>query len=281
MKPQIRMAVALKAALRIVPLIFFLVVAVAFWQFMLVPIATENGRFSFTSPLPTSPVPTGTARVSPTPTIVVTPNATQTAGASFVATKEAGLAYAKQTAEAARLITPDPTQLFQKPHPTVTVWPTPNLAISRAIFGGIPAAAGSITKIIPPFYTHAYGFENSWYEITDNESSITYVHAGYVPTTTGAASQQGLVVVQVLYRNPTTGAYDMTYLSQFPTPTESGPVHVAGAIEERLILQSTQGTTFYFDVPARQFVLSPTITVTVPPPTESPVTPVQSMTPVP
>jgi hypothetical protein len=118
------------------------------------PFVTEKGRFTFTSPLPTSPLPTGTARVSPTPAETVAPNATQIGGADFVATKEAGLAFARQTAEAARLVTPDPTQLFQKLHPTAVVWPTPDLAIPQRIFGGTPAGPGTITKIIPPFYTY-------------------------------------------------------------------------------------------------------------------------------
>lgn len=282
MKLQSRVTAMVKASLRALPMIFLLLLALAAWRFVFSPFTTEKGRLTFSSPLPTiSPLPTGTARISPTPVERVTPNATQTSGADLVATKEAGLAFARQTAEAARLVTPDPTQLFQKLHPTTVVWPTPDLAIPQRVFGGTPAGSGAITKMIPPFYTREYGVENSWREVTENETSVIYVHAGFVPTAAGTATQQGLVVVQMLRKNPTTGNYDMASLTQFPTLTQTGPVHIADAVGERLILQSTRGSIYYFDVPTRQYVSSLIVTVTVPPPAENPVTPVPSVTPAP
>ncbi len=71
------------------------------------------------------------------------------------------------------------------------------------------------------------------------------------------------------------------YYRLFPSPTESGSVHITGASGERLILQATNGTVFYFDAPLRQFVpslswtptpgpISPLATPTLPPATASP-----------
>ena len=40
------------------------------------------------------------------------------------------------------------------------------------------------------------------------------------------------------------------------TPQQAGPVRVVGAEGERLVLQSTTGVIYYFDVPLRQFVSS-------------------------
>ena len=52
------------------------------------------------------------------------------------------------------------------------------------------------------------------------------------------------------------GTVSMVYYKQFLTHTQSGPVHITGAVGDRLILQSTSSTTFFFGVPSRQFVPS-------------------------
>jgi len=65
----------------------------------------------------------------------------------------------------------------------------------------------------------------------------------------------------------------MVYYKQFLTPTQSGPVNITGAVGERLILQSTNRTMFYFDVPARQFVPSLTWVSPIATPTPQPITP--------
>ena len=58
----------------------------------------------------------------------------------------------------------------------------------------------------------------------------------------------------------------------FPTPTKHGGVRVVGEEDNRLTLVSTDGTTYYFDVPARRFVASLTEVVpsATPPPTYTP-----------
>ncbi|HLY27041.1 MAG TPA: hypothetical protein VKQ72_11925 [Aggregatilineales bacterium] len=62
---------------------------------------------------------------------------------------------------------------------------------------------------------------------------------------------------------------------QYATPGRHGSVRITGEHNNRLTLLSTDGNTFYFDVPGLQFVPSltevvPTIT---PPPTYTPVMP--------
>ena len=43
---------------------------------------------------------------------------------------------------------------------------------------------------------------------------------------------------------------------QYPTPDRSGAVRIVGAQGMRLILASTSGETYYFDVPGEQFTTS-------------------------
>ncbi len=64
-----------------------------------------------------------------------------------------------------------------------------------------------------------------------------------------------LVIVQTA-KMSSQGDVSVIYDKEFLTPTQSGPVSVKSAVIDRLTLQSTNGTTFYFDVPSHQFVPS-------------------------
>jgi len=200
----------------------------------------------FALPEPGSP-PTAISLVQ-TPT----PNATQIAGRDF-ATKEAFQQIVKQTVEAARAKPPTPAPDVFAPVPDST-----------------PAGSGAIASIIPPFYVHDFGFENTWYKDIEGGNVRIYVHAGYVFGPGGEITQQGLVVVQVLKMSQKDNqrSIDTVYYKKFLTPTESGPIRITGAAGERLILQSTKGTRFYFDVPSHQFV--PSLTWVSPISTPSP-----------
>jgi hypothetical protein len=126
-----------------------------------------------------------------------------------------------------------------------------------------PAGTGAIInwKMIPPFYVHDFLVENVWYKDSEGGTLRTYVYGGYIPGPGGEITQQGVVVVQIL-KMDLHGDIQQVYYRQFPTKTQSGSVHVTDASGERLILQSTDGTTFYFDVPTRQF--APSLDAVVP-----------------
>ena len=61
----------------------------------------------------------------------------------------------------------------------------------------------------------------------------------------------------------------------FPTPTKHGGVRVVGEQDNRLTLASTDGTTYYFDIPSLSYVSSLTVFAPsiTPPPTRTPVPP--------
>jgi hypothetical protein len=141
---------------------------------------------------------------------------------------------------------------------------TPSVAVVTTIHPAFrplsesrPAGSGAIrdSGLIPPFYVHDFMFTNVWYKDTDAGTLRTYVYGGFLPGPGGELSQQGVVVVQVL-KMDTRGDVQPVYYQRFPTRTQSGPVRIADAQGDRLILQSTNGTMFYFDVPLREYVPS-------------------------
>ncbi len=195
-------------------------------------------------------------------------DATQTAGRVLASTKEASLKMAQQTAESARL-TPQPTGWAIKLTPSVVIVSTPAPAIFVPERQSTPAGAGAIlnVKLIPPFYTHDFIVENVWYRDFDGGIQRVYVYGGFIPDPKGAPTPQGVVVVQVL-KMDAQGNPQMIYYGRFPTQMQAGPVRVTDAVGERLVLESTNGTRFYFDVPLRQFV--PSLTWVSPVATPSP-----------
>ena len=149
------------------------------------------------------------------------------------------------------------TQVTLTPRPTValkrfptSINATPEPLVLVPILGSTPAGAGAIVKIQPPFSNSMYHIENTWYRDLDSKTRL-YVYAGSVSAPGGGYTDQGIVIVEILN---TTG--EILQTSQYLTPKQLGPVHIASAVSDRLILQSTKGTQFYFDVPARQFVSS-------------------------
>jgi hypothetical protein len=120
-----------------------------------------------------------------------------------------------------------------------------------------PAGSGVMSDrgMIPPYYVHDFMFTNFWYQDAESGTLRTYVYGGYIPEPGGFPSPQGVVVVQTL-KMDTQGDIRPAYYHQFPTPTQSGSVRITGAEGDRLVLQSTNGTTFYFDVSSREYVPS-------------------------
>jgi hypothetical protein len=135
---------------------------------------------------------------------------------------------------------------------------------------------------MPPFPAMQFRVTNVWYVDSDGLRKRTVVYAGAEPSANGE-NLQGGVTVYVWQMSPQ-GDGVVTNLVEAHTylaAAQSQTLEIVDAVGERLILRSTNGTLFYFDLPTRQYVPSLTVTVTVPPPTESPVTPAPSETPAP
>jgi hypothetical protein len=100
---------------------------------------------------------------------------------------------------------------------------------------------------------------NGWFGLWDGKSIAIYAGA------TSDDPDQGVIAV----------AINSAPFGNFPTPTKHGGVRVVGEHDNRLTLVSTDGTTYYFDIPSLSYVSSltafaPSIT---PPPTRTPYPP--------
>ena len=108
---------------------------------------------------------------------------------------------------------------------------------------------------------------NGWRGLWDGKPVGIYVGA------TLPGSDQGVMVIFI----------NNYFAGQFLTPTRHGGVRVVSDYKDRLTLVSTDGTTYYFDIPTLGFVSS--LTAIAPTPTPSPTSvpyiPPPSSTPVP
>jgi hypothetical protein len=82
------------------------------------------------------------------------------------------------------------------------------------------------------------------------------VFAGSVVAPGGEYADQGVVVAQLIELDEASNTIVVGGADTYITPVEAGSVHITGAQGTRLILQSSNGTTFYFDLPSRQYVAS-------------------------
>ena len=209
--------------------------------------------------------------------IILPPTLTEVAVRQMLATKAADFAHIDQTDTAMRLTPYPPSTKLFKPIPIPAQSAVPAPTAFAPFPDGTPAGAGTLqmTAPIPPFYVHDFIFTNAWFEDAEAGTLRTYVYGGFIPAPGGFPSQQGVVDVQVL-KMETNGDIHQIYHQQFPTQTQSGSIHITGAVGERLILQATDGTTFYFDVTLRQYV--PSLTWA---PTPGPISPVPTPTLIP
>lgn len=183
--------------------------------------------------------------------------------------------YATKFADQGRLPTAIPgtpgTPLADK----LTIGPpeiTPDAtAFAPMMYHATPAGAGYIVPVSAPFSGLSYHFENEWYEDTDNATRRTEVWVGSVSAPGGGDTQKGVVVVSVvvLTTQDNQAILKQVHLGEYLTPCQGGSVHIVGATGEVLTLQAASGHTFYFDVPARQFVPPPNASPT---PTPNPAT---------
>jgi hypothetical protein len=105
---------------------------------------------------------------------------------------------------------------------------------------------------------------NAWFANISGEDITVYAGSAYEDDT------QGVIYVA-------TYGHRLPSDSYFKTPGRTGAVRIVGAQGQRLILRSTGGDTYYFDVPSLQFVNS--LTAIVPSVTPRPVTLTPTMTP--
>ena len=110
--------------------------------------------------------------------------------------------------------------------------------------------------------------QNRWQGIVNGDYVIVF--AGSL----GSDSEQGIIYVQQISSNKRS-----TTWTSYPTPERRGSVRIVQAEIFRLVLDTGNGNTFYFDVPAQRYLSSlteivSTITpISTPLPTTAPVTP--------
>jgi hypothetical protein len=209
--------------------------------------------------------------------IILPPTQTEVAIMQMLATKAVLVKQANETELAPGSTLYPPSTRLSKPILIPAQSPVPPPTAFAPSPDGIPAGTGTLVnaKAMPAFYLHDFVDENIWYKDTEGGTLRTTVYSGFMLAPGGFPTAQGVVVVQVM-KMDSHGDVKEVYYRLFPTPTQSGSVHITGAVGERLILQATDGTTFYFDVPLRQYVLSLTWT-----PTPGPISPVATPTLIP
>lgn len=196
------------------------------------------GRFSQNANLAThTPIPmatTGAPPVSGYPPPILT-SAYPTDYPPAKASLEAQI---EQTRNAALVGTLPPTnakELPPTPPGTESPWPT-----------------GIIEDGESPF-SASFVFRNRWQEILDGQHVIVY--AGSVKSD----SSQGVILVWEVSPD-----FSNSVDNVYPSPVTDGPLQIVAVDNLRLVLETQNGLTLYFDVPSRQFVDSLTAT---PPPT--------------
>ncbi len=194
-----------------------------------------RSSFSSTQALDSSTVPTAASTMTPDITATTGDDATQNAYATAIANKH----------EVETQI--EATDLSASPVPSKT-----------------PVATGTRDDVYVKAQWGQLGFivQNGWGGYVDGNSVGVFAGAWSTDLDQG--------ILQVVWIFPLRG-----FNKQYATSGRHGSVRITEEHSNRLSLVSTDGTTFYFDVPGLQFVPSltevvPTIT---PPPTYTPVLP--------
>jgi hypothetical protein len=191
-------------------------------------ITTFRGRISGVTaititPYATTPVEEPTTEVpypypNTLPLYYSTPDLAATQTAAGPLATQDMIRYATQMA-----ITPSPT-------PPVTYPPTGTYVDFRTLSSGVQNGLNP---------------QNGWFGLF-NERPVNILAGSLV-----GDKDQG--VIFIFMQLPERG-----YLDLIKTPTRHGAVHVVSEQDDRLTLVSTDGTTYYFDLPARRFVASMT-----------------------
>jgi hypothetical protein len=179
--------------------------------------------------------------------------------------------------------TPLQTTIAEVPYPVPAIALTPSAvaaetAAAEAIYYTQQAATAQAYTPLPtgkaiylPTGTMENGFEmvagkllgikalNGWSGIWDGKAIAIYAGA------TSDDPDQGVIAVGI----------NSAPFGNFPTPTKHGGVRVVSEHNNRLTLVSTDGTTYYFDIPSLSYVSSLTVFAPsiTPPPTRTPFPP--------
>ncbi len=209
------------------------------------------------------------------------PTLTEVALRQSLAAKATDLAHIDQTETAAHLI--PRTKVFGPTYLPVTPEIIPTAFPPMDHWHPTPAGAGFIVELPLPFNKGQYHIFSQWVEDRNGARQRIFVYTGGIAAADGGDTNQGVVVVQVwqISVKDNLASTNLVVQTELLTPLQVGAVKIKDAQGERLVLQSANGTTFYFDVPSRQFVpsltwtptpgpISPIATPTLPPATASP-----------
>jgi hypothetical protein len=173
--------------------------------------------------------------------------------------------YARETQQAGALFSNPTGTIWYFPAITNTPFPVPTLASTLAGAGVIfDDGDDSIGKLLGVRYISV------WYAIIDGKR--IQVAAGSIYNDNKDESQGAVYVLISIPgkdRLPDGGLYK--------TPDRSGALQIIGGQGERLILRSTGGKIYYFDIPGERFTAS--LSDVVPTATLWPITPEPSLTP--
>jgi hypothetical protein len=167
----------------------------------------------------------------------------------------------------------DPAPSSPSPIGEAIAWktPTPTLPSASVHPRGTPAGAGILTDQVGDPIEYLTGnflpLGYAWYQPIGQDFLLVYAgEDAHDP-------QQGVVIVL------RSGTIWHPIGSRHETERKAGGLLILGAQDQRLILQSTSGDTFYFDIPAGRFVesLAQAVPTMTPGPTTTPVPPSDSI----
>ena len=225
---------------------------------------------------PSSTAPTSFVSPPGTPPETGQPSATVTDISMERATKQAFVKI--ELTDTHRRSTPLPPGVL-KPTPTGLTSVTPEPTAFAPFPQRTPLGGGALAPMMPPFPSMQFRVINAWYTDLDGLRKRTVVYAGARPGSNSENGQGGVVVyVWQMSAKGNQTATELVEASSYFAPAQAKSLDIIDAVGERLVLHSVDGATFYFDVPTRQYVSSLMVTVTVPPSTVAPATPVASGT---
>ncbi len=236
----------------ILAILTLVVFAVGFWLVGGVAKPGSTASLSFVSP-PGTPPPT--AQPDATATDVSVERATRQALVQIELTDT----QLRGTALPPGVLKPTPTGIT-----SVTPVPTGIAPFPQRT----PLGTGALAPIAPPFPSMQFRVTNAWYIDSDELTSRTVVYAGAKPEADGENTQGGVVVYvwQVVAKDNHT-ITELVEASTYLAPEPAGGLQIIDGTGDRLVLQSADGRTFYFDVSTRHYVSSLAVTVTALPST--------------
>ncbi len=154
-----------------------------------------------------------------------------------------------------------------RPLPRITFEPTRPPCLAPADIPHRAAGNGTVLEEGSSIFPGHYLIENQWWETVGGQCIHVFAGARRGDGANDLPKPwQGMVFVLL-------SALDGTRLpggGTYETPSKVGSVKIVAAQGQRLVLKADDGTTFYFDLPTRQFVPSLTATVTPVKPTLPP-----------